>query len=612
MKVSTDKATQNKNNDNETTTDQSTMWQNWLNNYTDLLKKTHQIMKKLPGTTYQAKPEESLQNFSNIAKRYAEYWEHLAKDPMKVFQAHITFTEQIMKVWQQLGFALLGHKHEHTSIPTRTDKRFKSDDWETNPLFSAIKKAYFVTADYLQSLTSDVKGLDPKTAAQVQFYTQQFVDALAPTNFVLTNPDILKKTIDTQGANLLKGFNNMLDDLRKNAGRFHIKMTDMEAFKVGENVAITPGKVMYENEMMQLIQYEPTTKKVGATPLLIVPPWINKYYILDLRPDNSFVKFALDQGNTVFIISWVNPHGQHAERGFDDYLLAGPIAALEVIEKITGEKEVNAAAFCLGGTLLGCTAAYLTAKKQQAKIKSLTFLATLLDFSIPGDLGVFIDEEQVKSIEAQMAKVGYLHGHDMRMAFNLLRSNDLIWSYFVNNYLAGETPFPFDLLYWNCDSTNLPAKMHSFYLREMYGHNRLAQPDGISLDNTPIDLRKIAIPAYFISTEYDHIAPWDGTYKGATLFSSDVRFVLGGSGHIAGIVNPPVKQKYGFRTNTQLPKEAQEWYENSVENSGSWWNDWQKWITPFMGDMIPARKPGDSGIKPIEEAPGRYVQVNLE
>lgn len=586
-------------------------WEKWVEDYTALVKKTQEVIQTLSKTYQSQQPEESAQNMATMAKRYAEYWEQLAKNPTKIIEAQVSFAQEIMRVWQQFGLAMLGQKTDSDANEQRTDKRFKSEEWDNNPLFASIKQAYFVTADYLQSLTTDVKGLDPKIEAQIKFYTQQFIDALAPTNFVLTNPEILKKTIETQGANLIQGFNNMLDDLKENQGRFQIKMTDMNAFEVGKNVAVAPGKIVYQNEMMQLIQYEPTTKEVGAVPLLMIPPWINKYYILDLRPDNSFVKFALDQGHTVFMISWVNPTAQHAQKGFEDYMLAGPIAAMQAIEKITHQEKVNALAFCIGGTLLGCTAAYLAAKHQD-KIASLTFLATLMDFSIPGDLGIFIDDEQVTAIEAQMAKVGYLDGRDMRMVFNLLRSNDLIWSYFVNNYLGGELPFPFDLLYWNCDSTNLPAKMHGFYLRQMYGKNLLVKPNGISLDNTPLDLTKITTPAYFISTEYDHIAPWEGTYKGAALLNGDVRFVLGGSGHIAGIVNPPAKEKYGFRTNSVLPKDAKTWYAGSEEHNGSWWLDWQKWVMPFMGAKVPARIPGEGALKAIEDAPGSYVRVKLE
>jgi polyhydroxyalkanoate synthase len=581
-------------------------WKNWLDEYSQLVDKAHKFLAQGPSSFAAIKPEESYANLSNMAKRYAEYWQHLSQDPAKIIKAQVTFTEEMMKVWQQLGLALLGQKNELTE--PKKDKRFKAEEWDNNPVFVAIRQAYFATAHYLLSLTNDVEGLNPKTAAQVRFYTQQFIDALSPTNFVMTNPEILKKTIESSGTNLIKGFNNMLDDLRENAGRFHIKMTDTKAFEVGKNVATTKGRVVFQNDMIQLIQYEPTTEKVGTTPLLIVPPWINKYYILDLQPENSLVKFAIDQGNTTFIISWVNPDERYRNKGFQEYMKEGSLVALDQIEKITGQKQTNVVAFCIGGTLMGCTAAYLAAKKQQDRIKSLTFLATLLDFSIPGDLGVFIDDEHLKSIDGQMAKSGYLDGRDMRMAFNLLRSNDLIWNYYVSNYLGGETPFPFDLLYWNCDCTNLPEKMHSFYLHEMYNHNRLVQPGSVVFDNTPLDIRKITIPAYFISTEFDHIAPWDGTYLGANLFGGKTKFVLGGSGHIAGIVNPPVKEKYGYRTNDKMAATSQEWYESSEAHPGSWWSDWEKWIKPFMGDMIPARKPG----KGLEAAPGSYVQKKLE
>jgi polyhydroxyalkanoate synthase len=342
-----------------------------------------------------------------------------------------------------------------------------------------------------------------------------------------------------------------------------------------------------------------------------VPPWINKFYILDLRPDNSFVKWCLDQGHTVFMISWANPTKEYANKRFDDYLLEGPIAALNIIEMITKQKKINALGFCIGGTLLGCTAAYLAAKKRNI-LNSLTFLTTLLDFSIPGDLGVFIDEKQLALLDEQFAKYGFLDGRNMRSIFNLLRANDLIWNYYVNNYLEGKSPLAFDLLYWNGDSTNLAANVHRFYLHQMYGKNLLKDPDGLSLDGMPINLHKIKIPSYFIATEQDHIAPWLGVYKGATLFGGKTRFVLGGSGHIAGIINPPSRSKYGYRTNTQLPRTAQEWLASCQQNEGSWWKDWQAWISAFMGEMIPKLDPEKGPIPPIEDAPGHYVKVQLD
>jgi polyhydroxyalkanoate synthase len=381
-------------------------------------------------------------------------------------------------------------------------------------------------------------------------------------------------------------------------------MTDESKFKVGENIAVTPGKIVYQNDLMQLIQYTPTTEKVLKRPLLIMPPWINKYYILDLRPKNSFIRWAVDQGHTVFVVSWVNPDEHLAEKGFEDYMLEGPYAALDAIEKATGEKSVNAIGYCLGGTLLSATLAHMAVKKD-TRIKSATFFTTLVDFTESGELGVFIDEEQLKALEAKMQKRGYLEGREMATTFNMLRANDLIWSFVVNNYLLGQDPFPFDLLYWNDDSTRMPARMHSFYLRRMYQQNDLIKPGGIDLLGVKLDLRKIKLPTYILSTREDHIAPWASTYRATQTYTGDIRFVLAASGHIAGVVNPPDAGKYSHWVNTALPADPEAWLASSTELAGSWWPDWQRWVTGQDPAQVPARKPKNA----IEDAPGSYVKV---
>lgn len=587
--------------------DEPMVWEKWLAEYSELVDKTHQFFSLSPSHFHGKHHEETYQHLITVLQRYALLWEHLLQDPEKMFKAQYHLSLAMLEMGQKVNASILGHPNQEAASGAHKDKRFNAQAWDTNPMYVFIKQSYLATANYLRELTIDVKGLDPKVSAQVRFYTEQLINALSPTNFVMTNPEILEKTFQTGGTNLIKGFNNMLDDLRENAGHFHIKMTDYTAFEVGKNLAVTPGVVVYQNEMMQLIQYTPTTPKVGKVPLLIIPPWINKYYILDLQPANSFVKFAVDSGNTVFLISWANPDARYRNKGFPEYIEEGSLAALAQVEKMTQEKKTNIVSFCIGGTLTGMTAAYLAAKGQQDRISSITFLATLLDFSIPGDLGIFIDEDHLKNVDAQMEKKGYLDGRDMRMAFNLLRSNDLIWTYYVSHYLAGEDPFPFDLLYWNNDITNLPQKMHSFYLHEMYNHNRLVKPGGVSIHGTPLDLSKITIPTYFISTERDHIAQWQGTYKGAILLGGEKRFVLGGAGHTAGIINPPAKEKYGYRVNDMLPEDPEEWYNGGTQYSGSWWLDWIEWLKPYMGKMIPSRDPG----KGIEPAPGSYVKVRL-
>jgi polyhydroxyalkanoate synthase subunit PhaC len=387
-------------------------------------------------------------------------------------------------------------------------------------------------------------------------------------------------------------------------------MTDMAAFKIGENVATTPGKVIYQNELIQLLQYVPTTETAKRRPLLIIPPWINKYYILDLRPRNSFIRWAVEQGHTVFVISWVNPDQRLAEKSFEDYMRDGPLAALDAMEQATGERDANVIGYCLGGTLLATTLAYMTAKRDR-RVKSATFFVTMVDFKEAGELSVFIDEEQLHALEERMEKKGYLEARDMHTTFNMLRANDLIWSFVVNNYLLGKSPFPFDLLYWNADSTRMPAAMHSFYLRKMYQENLLAQPGGITLRGVPIDLRKIKTPSFLLSTREDHIAPWRSTYAATQIYSGPVKFVLSASGHIAGVVNPP-GGKYGHWQNDSNPPTSEAWLASATQHPDSWWPAWEEWVAQYSGGEVPARQPGDGKLTPIEDAPGSYVKVRAE
>jgi polyhydroxyalkanoate synthase len=462
----------------------------------------------------------------------------------------------------------------------------------------------------MQSTVRNVEGLDDKTARKVDFYTRQFVDAIAPSNFLLTNPEALRATIESGGENLVKGLQNLLTDLERGKGRLSIKMTDLAAFRIGQNIAVTPGKVVFQNDLMQLIQYEPTTATVKRRPLLIIPPWINKFYILDLRPKNSFIKWAVDQGHTVFVISWVNPDEKLAQKSFGDYMLEGPLAALDAIEQATGEREANVIGYCLGGTLLAATLAYMTAKRD-SRIKSATYFVTMTDFAEAGELSVFIDEEQLASLEDRMRTHGFLEGRDMATTFNMLRANDLIWSFVVSNYLLGKDPFPFDLLYWNSDSTRMPAAMHSFYLRNMYQENLLVVPGGISLEGVPIDLRTIKVPSFLLSTREDHIAPWRSTYAATQIYGGPVKFTLSASGHIAGVVNPP-GSKYGHWENRKCPATPEKWLETATQVNESWWPSWEQWISEFAGGEVKARKPGDGKLKPIEDAPGSYVMVRAE
>jgi polyhydroxyalkanoate synthase len=547
----------------------------------------------------------------NIGGAFMEMTAKLMGNPAGLMQAQFSLWQDTMSLWQSTARRMMGGASEPVIQGDPKDRRFKDDAWRDNDVFDFIRQSYLLSARYVQDVVGQADGMSPQTAHKVDFYARQFVDAMSPSNFVLTNPEVLRKTAETGGENLLHGLKNLLADLEAGKGKLRIKMTDKDAFRIGENIAVTPGKVIYQNDLMQLIQYAPTTEKVLKRPLLIIPPWINKYYILDLRPKNSFVRWLTAQGHTVFIVSWVNPDEKLADKGFEDYMKEGILEALSAIEAATGETAVNAIGYCLGGTLLSATLAWM-GEHGDDRIKCATFLVTLIDFCESGELGVFIDEEQIKALEEKMNKRGYLEGSEMATTFNMLRANDLIWSFVVNNYLMGNDPFPFDLLYWNSDSTRMPAKMHSFYLRNMYQHNRLKDAGGITLDGTPIDVRRVKVPAYFVSTREDHIAPWHSTYRGCRLLGGDKRFVLAASGHIAGVVNPPEGGKYSHWINPELPAEADDWFKGATEVAGSWWPDWQRWITAQDKVRVKARQPGDGKLTPIEDAPGSYVKVVLE
>ncbi len=544
-----------------------------------------------------------------IAKAFMDLYARMAADPSVMASMSVNLWLDYVKLWQSSWMKMFGMQAPPVAEPAKGDARFKDDDWSSNFIYDHIKQSYLIAARHLQHAVASVDGLPEESEKKVAFFTRQYVDALAPSNFLLTNPQVLRETMQTGGHNLVRGLNNLLADIEKGGGELRISMTDENAFKLGVNVATTPGKVVHQTDLMQLIQYQPLTKDVYKRPLVIIPPWINKYYILDLRQKNSFIRWALTQGHTVFVVSWVNPDERLARKGFDDYMLEGPLAAMDAIERATGEREVNFIGYCLGGTLLGATLAYL-ANKRDDRVKSATFFVSLLDFSEPGELGVFIDEEQVANLEKKMNERGYLEGSEMASTFNLLRANDLVWSFVVNNYLLGKDPFPFDLLYWNSDSTRMPARMHSFYLRNMYIKNRLGVPGGITLAGEPIDLSKVKIPAYFISTVEDHIAPWKTTYKGARYLGGPVRFVLGGSGHIAGIVNPPAAKKYHYWTSDSLPASADEWFKGAKQIPGSWWEDWQAWMERQNAGApkVPARVPKNA----LEDAPGSYATLRLQ
>lgn len=560
-------------------------------------------------------PESTIEQFSNInfdplnvREIWLEYMDKLAYKPEKFIEIQTEYMQDWMNLMQDSMNSFMGSSPNAPSSENKNDdRRFKAPEWQKSAVFDFIKKSYLMTCNHVEKAINDTEGLTEEQKKRLSFQTKIFTDALSPSNFILTNPEVLNETISTGGENLVKGFENLISDLKKGRGELSISTTDEKHFKFGENIAATKGTVIFENDLMQLIQYAPTTDKVYKTPLLIIPPWINKYYILDLAPGKSLIEWALEQGHSVFTVSWVNPTQELANKEFEDYMSEGILEALTQIQKITGEDSVNAIGYCLGGTLLATTLAYLHAKKQEDKINSATFLTTLLDFEHAGDLKLFLGEEQIAFLEKEMQQKGVLSGKEMHRTFSLMRSNDLIWSFVVNNYLLGKEPFPFDLLYWNDDCTNMPAKMHGFYLRNMYRDNKLAKANGIKILGTPIDLSKIKTQCYFLSTKEDHIAPWIATYEGTKLVKGNVTFTLAASGHIAGVVNPPAKNKYCYWTNDKTPKNPQDWLDKAAQHDGSWWPHWQNWIKGKSGKKVTPLIPSNG----IEPAPGRYVKVRF-
>jgi polyhydroxyalkanoate synthase len=544
----------------------------------------------------------------NLGATFLDFLSHAMRDPTAIWQAQFKLWQEYMELWQNTALRMMGESVNPMIEPHSGDKRFKDTEWSENQIFNFIKQSYLLSARWLQNTVSDVKGLDDKTRKKVDFYTKQFADALSPTNFVMTNPEVLRATLTSNGENLVKGLDNLLHDLERGKGQLAIRQTDMDFFVVGKNIATTPGKVVFRNELMEMIQYTPTTAEQYEIPLLIFPPWINKFYILDLQPANSFVKWATGMGYTVFVVSWVNPDAKLSQKTFEDYMRQGIFEGLDAVEKATGSRKVNTIGYCIGGTLLSATLAYMAAKGDD-RVNSATFFAAQTDFSESGDLQVFIDDEQLQSMEETMrASGGYLDGSKMATTFNMLRSNDLIWSFVVNNYLLGKDPMRFDLLYWNADATRMPIAMHMFYLRECYKENNLGQGRMV-LDGVKVDLSMVKIPIFLQSSKEDHIAPYRSVYKSTKLFKGPIAFMMAGSGHIAGVINHPDSKKYQHWTNEKLPATAEEWIEGATEHAGSWWNYWDKWLSAKSGAKVPARTPGDRKLKVIEDAPGSYVKM---
>ncbi|MBT4890898.1 MAG: class I poly(R)-hydroxyalkanoic acid synthase [Rhodospirillales bacterium] len=581
----------------------------------DIARRSQQLISDFISRHAGALPE-APKDPINLSGAYFDLATMVISDPAKVMTQQMSLWQDYLGLWQATAGKMMGYTTPPGVEPDKDDRRFKDPAWTENHVFDYIKQSYLITSRWLESFVDDVEGLDPDAARKVKFFTHSYVEAMSPTNFAVSNPEVMRETLETNGENLLHGLQNLLADLESGDGKLKISMTDEAAFEIGVNVAATPGKVVYRNELMELLQFDPSTKKVNKRPLLIVPPWINKYYILDLREKNSFIKWAVDQGHTVFAISWVNPGKELAHKDFADYMLEGPLEALIAIEKATGEREVNVLAYCLGGTLFAAAMAWMASPKNKARkdwqdrVLSVSYLTTLVDFKDTGDLNVFIDEAQVTALEKNMNERGYLEGSEMAATFNMMRSSDLIWSFVINNYLLGKAPFPFDLLYWNGDSTRMPAAMHSFYLRKMYMENKLSEPEGLELAGVPIDMRLIDTPAYMVSAHEDHIAPWKATYAATGLYKGDIRFVLSASGHIAGVVNPPASNKYHYWANDKIEADADVWLDKAKQHEGSWWTDWSKWVKKHAGSKVNARMPGDGELIVLEDAPGSYVKVS--
>ncbi len=557
----------------------------------DLLWQANPYSKLLP-----INPVEMIHAFQHI-------WLDALNDPFHAWAIYSDFIREYTQLMAAtaLKFWGRGQDVEPVIAPEKGDKRFSAPDWQQNAIFDALKQSYLLTATTLLKTASEVKGLDEKQQRKLVFYLRQFLDAISPTNYTFTNPRVIQEIIQTGGQNLVTGMEHLLRDLQ--AGQ--MKMTDTDAFAPGRNLAITPGQVIYRIKLIELIQYAPTTETVYKIPLLFIPPWINKYYILDMQPHNSLIKFLVNHGFTVFVISWKNPDASMADTSFEDYMTSGPLTALDVIKEISGSPKVNVIGYCIGGTLLGMVLSYLAVKRDKT-VNAASFFVSLLDFSEVGDTGVFVDEPHLRYIEDQMKERGYLDSNWMAAMFNMLRANDLIWSNVVNNYLLGKEPPAFDLLYWNADGTRMAAAAHVFYLRNTYYENNLVKPNKIVLKGVPIDLSRICQDMYVVGTQQDHIVPWKSAWRITQLVKGRVRFALGGSGHIAGVINPPSKGR-GYWINDKPVENADQWFEGAQHHEGSWWTDWLEWLEPRSGKQVVPPSMGSTTYPPLAPAPGTYV-----
>lgn len=542
---------------------------------------------------------------SDMVKTLVHVTERWLVDPQKAIEAQARLGLSFFDVWSSSLRRMQGEDVAPAAAPEPKDSRFADAEWNDNAYFDFLKQAYLATSRWAESMVEEAEGIDEHTRQKARFYVRQMSSALSPSNFLTTNPELIRETLRESGANLVRGMHMLAEDIEAGGGELKIRQSDPSRFKVGENLATTPGKVIFRNELIELLQYAPTTETALKRPLLIVPPWINKFYILDLNESKSFIRWAVSQGLTVFCISWVNPDARLAEKSFEHYMREGVFAALDAIEQATGERTVTAIGYCVGGTLLSTALGHMAATGDD-RIGSATLFTTQVDFTHAGDLKVFADEAGIRAIEETMKARGYLEGSRMASAFNMLRPNDLIWPYIVNVYLKGQAPFPFDLLYWNSDSTRMPAANHSFYLRNCYLENNLSQGK-VELAGTRIDLKKVTIPIFNLATKEDHIAPALSVFKGCSAFGGPVEYVMAGSGHIAGVVNPPSKPKYQYWTGPAPEGALEDWVAQAREHPGTWWPYWFSWIEAQAPARVPARTPGDGALAPLGDAPGTYV-----
>jgi polyhydroxyalkanoate synthase len=546
----------------------------------------------------------------DVGGAWGEVMTRLATQPEKLLRAQTDLYGRYLDLWRSAALTAAGEKPAAVATPAKGDKRFTDPDW-SSPFFDLVKQSYLITSNWLNDLVSGVEGVEPMTLRRLEFVTKMLTDAFSPSNFLLSNPAALREALESRGESLLKGMENFAADLERGGGHLAISQTDFEQFKVGENVATAPGKVVFQNDLIQLLQFSPSTETVHEIPLLIFPPWINKFYIIDLRPENSMIRWLASRGFTVFVTSWVNPDAQLAEKTFEDYLKDGVYAAVDAVQRQTGVNRVNTVGYCIGGTLLSCALAHMAARNDK-RISSATFFAAQQDFSEAGDLLIFTSESWLKDLEAQMdASGGVLPGQTMADTFNALRANDLVWSFFVSNYLMGKEPKPFDLLFWNADQTRMPKILHLYYLRKFYMENALAAGK-LQIAGVPLDLSKVKTPVFVQSSREDHIAPARSVYKGARLFGGPTKFVMAGSGHIAGVINAPAARKYQHWINEALPPSLEDWVADAVEHPGSWWPHWAEWLDARSGEMVLARDPAAGPLPPLEDAPGSFVKVRSD